>query len=79
MKGDHRPTEGITATRSTTDKSTSAPHTLIQAQTTYDKASQDLYTILYLLTEPAQPLVFKHEGKTGIGVNGQKTWQELET
>ena len=50
-KGNHRPAEGTTSTTSTTDESTTAPHALEQAQATYDKASQDLCTILYLLTE----------------------------
>ena len=71
MKGDRRP-EGFT----TPDEAT----TLAQAQATYDKASQDLYTILYLITEkPAQLLVLKHEDEAGIGGNGQKAWQELES
>ena len=75
MKGNHSPAEGTTATKSTTDESTTEPHTLEQAQATYEKASQDLYTILHLLTEkPAHFLVLKHENKTGIGGNGHKVW-----
>ena len=80
MNGKRRPAGRTTPTRSTTDESTIAPRTLGHAQATYDKASQDLYTILYLLTEkPAQLLVLKHEDETGIGGNGQKAWQELES
>lgn len=62
MERNRRPEEGITPTRSTTDKSTTSTPTFEQTQATYDKASQDLYTIVYLLTEkPAQLLVVKHE------------------
>ena len=74
MKENRRQEGGINLT----DESTTATHTLEQAQSTYDKASQDLYAILHLLTqEPAQLLVLKHEDKTGTGGNGQKAWQEL--
>lgn len=42
-------------------------------QATYDKASQDLYTILYLVTDkPAQLMVLKHGAVTGISDNGQQ-------
>ena len=74
MKENRRPAEGTTATTSMTHESTTAPHTLEQAQATYDKASQDLYTILYLLTEKPAQLLLKHENKTGIGGNGHKVW-----
>ena len=80
MQGNHRPAEGTTATSSTTDESTTAPHTLEQAQATYDKASQDLYPILYLFTEkPAQLLVLNHEDETGIGATARtsgRSWNQ---
>ena len=75
MKGSHRQAEGTTATRSTTDEATTAPHTIEQAQATYDQASQDLYTILYLLAEkPAQHLVLKNEDVGATARRPGRSW-----
>ena len=76
MKGNHRRAEGTTPNGSTTDESTTTPHTLEQAQATYDKTSQDLYTILCSITKKTAQLLVD---ETGIGGNGQKAWQELES
>lgn len=44
----------------------------------YDRANEDLYVILYLLTEePAAPLVSKHEGTTGTSGSGQPALLDL--
>lgn len=77
MKEDCKP-EGCTtpARLSATDKAT----TLAQAQATHKEASQNLYTILYLITKkPPQVLVPKQKDENGIGGNGQKAWHELES
>lgn len=43
-----------------------------------DRANEDLYAILYLLTEkPAALLVAKHEDTTGTSGDGQKALQDL--
>ena len=51
---------------------------LAQEILAYERANQDLYAILYLLTEkPASVLVLKHEDETGMTGDGQKAMQEL--
>ena len=75
VQGNHRPAEGTTAASSTTVESTTARHTLEQAQATYDQASQDLYTILYLLAEkPAQHLVLKNEDVGATARRPGRSW-----
>ena len=49
LTGKPRPEEGTTSVTRTTDEATTATYFLEQVHHTYDKASQDLYTILYLL------------------------------
>ena len=74
IKGSRRPEGGITKT----DESTTATQTLEQC--TYEKVLQGLCTTLYLNPEkPAQFQDPKYKGDTGIGGNGQKAWQELES
>lgn len=44
----------------------------------YDKANEDIYADIFMLTEaPVSLLVLKHEDKTGIRGNEQKTVREL--
>ena len=44
----------------------------------YNRANEDLYAVLYLLTEkPAALLVTKHEDTTGTSGDGLKALQEL--
>lgn len=58
-----------------------ATESLEQRQAAYDRANQDLFAILYLITEkPAALLVTKHaEGARGTRGNGQKAVKELES
>lgn len=80
MKETRRPADSTTPTRPANDETTNSPHPLEQAQTTYNKASQDLNVILYLVTEkPAQLLVPKHEEDTVFLDNGQMARPELES
>ena len=70
IKGHLRPTEATTGTGSSP--------ALAQEIAVYEMANQDLYAMLFLLTEkPASLLVLKHEDKTGTTGDGQKALQEL--
>ena len=66
-------------TRPTTGSTTEgAGGTVAQTQVVYDKANQDLYAILSMVTEaPVSVLVRKHKATTGIRGTGQEALQEL--
>lgn len=73
MKGKARPSESTPDTGAT-----DAQASLDKATAEFDKANEDLYAILYLLTEkPAALLVSKHEDATGTSGDGQKALQDL--
>ena len=70
VRGKPRPT-GETA-------STEAQSSLDKAIADYEKANEDLYAILSLLTEqPAALVVDKHEDSTGTNGGGKQTLQKL--
>ena len=70
MKGHPRPTEATAGTGSSP--------ALAQEITAYERANQDLYAMLFLLTEnPSSLLVFKHEDEAGTTGDEQNTLQEL--
>ena len=70
IKGHPRPTEATAGTGSSP--------ALAQEVAAYERANQDLYAMLFLLTEkPASLLVLKHEDETGTTGDGQKALHEL--
>ena len=70
IKGHPRPTEATAGTGSSP--------ALAQEVAAYERANQDLYAMLFLLTEkPASLLILKHEDETGTTGGGQKALQEL--
>jgi len=76
IKGRARPTEESAAT--TLDGTQQAQDTLQQSTASFDRANEDLYAILFLLTEkPAANLVLKHEHPDGMSGNGQQALEEL--
>ena len=65
-----RPTEAVAGTRSSP--------ALAQEIAAYERVENDLYAMLFLLTErQASPLVLKHKDETGTTGDGQKALQEL--
>ena len=70
VKGNPRPTKATAGTGSSP--------ALAEEIAAYERANQDLYAMLSLLTEkPASLLVLKHEDETGTTGDGQKALQEL--
>ena len=70
IKWHPRPTEATAGTGSSP--------ALAQEIAAYERANQDLYAMLFLLTEkPASLLVLNYEDETGTTGDGQKTLQEL--
>ena len=70
IKGHPRPVE--------TTAGTGSSPALAQEIAAYERANQNLYAILFLLTEkPASLLVLKHEDEIGTTGDGQKALQEL--
>ena len=66
IKGQLRPTEETTSTG------------ISPALDGFDRANENLYAILHLLTEkPVSLLVLKHEGGCGISGDGLKALKEL--
>ena len=73
MKGQPRPTTATASSTATTGRS------LAQQQEAYDRASHDLYAILFMVTpKPAYLIVLKHEDATGTSCDGRKAWDELQ-
>ena len=74
MKGQPRPTTTTVGSTATTGGST-----LAQQQEAYDRASHDLYAILFMVTQkPASLIVLKHEDTTGTSGDGRRAREELQ-
>ena len=80
IKGRTRPTEESPATgiSPALGGAQQAQDTLQQSTASFDRANEDLYAILFLLTEkPAAILVLKHEHPDGMSGNEQHALEEL--
>lgn len=73
MKGQPRSTTATKGSTAITGRS------LAQQQEAYDRASHNLYAILFMVTQnPVSLIVLKHDDATGTSGDGRKTWEELQ-